>query len=126
MPVNAKMVARSFRYMRRKPTIMAYRAPTGEIEKPGSNPFTVYLQRQLRRKTCAPQTTSSLIALPRRRAPTISTGLEASMRRWRTLTSARWVMKRMRKGMIGIMRMARMMMSTRWRRTPFLLLEIFV
>ena len=120
------MVARSFRYMRRKPTIMAYRAPTGddhEIEKP--NPFTVYLQRQLRRKTCAPQTTSSLIALPRRRAPTISTGLEASMRRWRTLTSARWV-KRMRNGMIGIMKMARMMMSTRWRRTPFLLLEIFV
>ena len=27
--MNAKMVARSFRYMRRKPTIMAYRTPTG-------------------------------------------------------------------------------------------------
>ena len=26
------MVARSFRYMRRKPTIMAYRTPTGNVE----------------------------------------------------------------------------------------------
>merc|ERR550532_1985653 len=33
LPVNAKMVARSFRYMRRKPTIMAYRAPTETIEE---------------------------------------------------------------------------------------------
>ena len=29
LPVNAKVVARSFRYMRRKPTIMAYRTPQG-------------------------------------------------------------------------------------------------
>jgi len=33
LPVNAKMVARSFRYMRRKPTIMAYRTPTETIEE---------------------------------------------------------------------------------------------
>ena len=32
LPANAKMVARNFRYMRRKPTIMAYKPPKGEIK----------------------------------------------------------------------------------------------
>ena len=29
LPANAKLVARNFRYMRRKPTIMAYKPPEG-------------------------------------------------------------------------------------------------
>ena len=29
LPTNAKLVARNFRYMRRKPTIMAYKPPKG-------------------------------------------------------------------------------------------------
>ena len=30
LPANAKLVARNFRYMRRKPTIMAYKPPEGK------------------------------------------------------------------------------------------------
>ena len=30
LPANAKIVARSFRYMRRKPTIIAYKPPKGK------------------------------------------------------------------------------------------------
>ena len=30
LPANAKLVARNFRYMRRKPTIMAYKPPKGK------------------------------------------------------------------------------------------------
>ena len=31
LPANAKRVARNFRYMRRKPTIMAYQPPKGKM-----------------------------------------------------------------------------------------------
>ena len=37
LPAHARHVARSFRYMRRKPTIMAYKAPSGD---PRTSPLT--------------------------------------------------------------------------------------
>jgi len=38
LPTNAKLVARNFRYMRRKPTIMAYKPPKGTIQEEEEEP----------------------------------------------------------------------------------------
>ena len=54
-----------------------------------------FLQRQLRKKICVRQITSSSTGSLRRRARRTCTGPEVSTRRWRTLTSARWVMTMM-------------------------------
>ena len=47
LPVNAKQVARSFRYMRRKPTIMAYRTPAGKHPGVIVSPWDAGIRRTL-------------------------------------------------------------------------------